>query len=157
MQKTKRKKIIANPLKIGPKRNQGCMKKGVTSWFDLKIWGFYLLIFISFHLHSSETKIECSEIIMEKIKSRARAENLTHKMISMWIEYGSFIEYTSQFIVIECAARTAKTASAKKKKKRTTKHDSVNVLWKSICFFLLLLSKIDFVSFKVQWNAWFSL
>lgn len=69
-------------IEIGPNRNQGCIKR-CNVRPDLILRGFfsggfiYIYLFL-FHLHSSETKIECFWKLLWKRSNRecANAENL---------------------------------------------------------------------------------
>lgn len=137
---------------------------------DFILGGFFhsFIYLFLFHLHSSETKIECLEIILWKRSnqesSQARKIWLT-KLFSMWIEYGSFMAVcyvlcTAVHCYWMCSAhelrkqhQTAKEVNTEEEKKHTRNM----ILWmffeNLFVFFFSSSSKIDFESFKVQWNA----
>lgn len=81
----------------------------------------------------------------------------SNQIVSMWIEYGSIV---AVFIVIECAARTGwENSIAANEVNKNTRNMILWMFFENVfcIFFSLSSAKIDFVSFKVQWNAWFSL
>lgn len=157
MQKTKRKKNNCQSTENWPETESRLYEKrcNVLIWSqDLGVLSTYFY-FISFAFKWNQNRMFGNYYGKDQIESASGKFDSQNDFNVNWIRVIHRV-YKPVHCYWMCSTNCENSIS-QKEKKRTTKHDSVNVLWKSICFFLLLLSKIDFVSFKVQWNAWFSL
>lgn len=127
---------------------------------DFILGGFFhsFIYLFLFHLHSSETKIECLEIILWKRSnqesSQARKIWLT-KLFSMWIEYGSFMAVcyvlcTAVHCYWMCSAHELRENSIKQPKRWTQKKKkNTHETWFCecslkiyLCFFSRLLRRL---------------